>query len=64
MPALLSAATQNPKNIGTDLQKVVARELAAKSGKKIAAPGVGANVDMGERAMRDAQGRICWSPFT
>ncbi len=57
-PTLLSAATQNPKNIGTDLQKVVARDLAAKSGKKIAAPGVGANVDMGERSRRDAQGRL------
>lgn len=58
LPALLSAATQNPKNIGSDLQKVVARDLAAKSGKKIAGPGVGSNVDMGERSRRDAQGRL------
>ncbi len=58
VPTLLTAATQNPKNIGTDLQKVVARDLAAKSGKTIAGPGVGSNVDMGERSRRDAQGRL------
>ncbi len=54
----LFAATQNPKNIGTDLQKVVTRELAAKAGKTVTGPGVGANVDLGDRAMRDAQGRL------
>lgn len=58
IPSILSAATQNPKNIGHDLQKVVSRELAAKAGQKVAGPGVGSNVDMGERAMRDAQGRL------
>ena len=58
MPSILSAATQNPKNIGRDLQKVVARELATKAGQKADALGIGSNVDMGDRAMRDAQGRL------
>ncbi len=58
MPAILSAATQQPKNLGNGLDKVVARELAAKAGRTVDAPGQGSAVDLGDRAMRDAQGRI------
>lgn len=58
MPAILQAATQNPKNIGNGLDKVVARDLAAKAGQKVDAPGHGSAIDLGDRAIRDAQGRI------
>lgn len=58
LPPLLSAATQQPKNMGNGLDKVVARELAAKAGQTANAPGQGSAVDLGDRAMRDAQGRI------
>ena len=58
LPTLLSAATQQPKNLGNSLAQVVARDLAAKSGQATNAPGTGSSVDMGDRAMRDAQGRI------
>lgn len=58
MPSILSAATQQPKNIGGGLEKVVARDLAAKAGKTLDAPGKGSAVDLGDRAMRDKQGRI------
>ncbi len=58
IPAIVSAATENPKNIGRNLAKVVAREMAAKAGQQVDAPGTGSNVDLGDRAMRDAQGRL------
>ena len=58
MPSILFGATQNPKNVGRDLQKVVARELAVKAGQTADKPGTGSNVDMGDRATRDAQGRL------
>ncbi len=58
LAALLSAATQHPKNLGNGLDKVVARELAAKAGQTLDAPGVGSAVDAGDRAIHDADGRI------
>ncbi len=58
LPAVLSAATQQPKNLGNGLDQVVARELAAKAGKTVNAPGQGSAVDPGKLAMRDAQGRL------
>ena len=58
LPGVLSAATQQPKNLGNGLDKVVARELAAKAGQTVNAPRQGSNVDLGDRAMRDAEGRI------
>lgn len=50
--------TDHPRNLGNGLDKVVARELAAKAGKPIEAPGTGSAVDAGDRAMHDAQGRL------
>ncbi|CAN5555026.1 S8 family serine peptidase [soil metagenome] len=58
VPAILSAATQNPKNIGGDLRKLVERDTAAKSGLAVTAPGQGASIDLSNRAIRDAQGRV------
>ncbi len=58
MPAALFAATRHPKNLGNGLDKVVARELAAKAGQTLDAPGVGSTVDAGDRAIHDADGRI------
>lgn len=58
MPSILSAATQQPKNMGNGLEQVVAQDLAAKSGQPLNAPGVGAAVAPVDRAMHDAEGRI------
>ncbi len=58
LPATLFASTQHPKNLGNGLDQVVARELAAKAGQTLGAPGVGSAVDAGDRAIHDADGRI------
>ncbi|MDQ3198404.1 MAG: S8 family serine peptidase [Verrucomicrobiota bacterium] len=63
LPALLTAATQNPKNIGGNLAKAVARDMAAKAGQQVDAPGTGSNVDLGDRAIRDGQGRLLVSVY-
>ncbi|MGI8889413.1 MAG: S8 family serine peptidase [Chthoniobacterales bacterium] len=57
VPGIMSAATQNPKNIGASLNRLVAREMAAKSGTALNASTQGA-VDISDRAMHDAQGRV------
>ncbi|MEO7166699.1 MAG: S8 family serine peptidase [Chthoniobacterales bacterium] len=58
LPAIVTAATKTPKNVGAELNKVVAREMAAKTGKTVDASGRGSSVDVGDRAMRDANGRL------
>ncbi len=58
LPAILSAATDRPKNMGADLRKLVDRETAAQSGATLNASSQAPSLDLSDRAIRDAQGRV------
>jgi hypothetical protein len=56
--ATAEALSPTPKNLGNGLAQVVARDMALKRGAQVTAPGTGSAVDLGNRAIRDKQGRI------
>lgn len=57
MPALLSAATKKPKNLGNGLDKFVAQEHA-KAAPQTRSSAASSSVDMSDHAIRDAKGRV------
>ncbi|HSH38746.1 MAG TPA: hypothetical protein VK993_08165, partial [Chthoniobacterales bacterium] len=59
----LYAVAPEPPNLGSGLANVIARDLAAKAGLPFDAPGTGSAVDLGDRAIRDSQGRILVTIF-